>query len=454
MTPKTSSLSTIPRTLLPMLPGDEEERRYFSFFCTRTAPVFFGYYESSFWDRLMLQISHAEPAVHHAVVALASLHEMFNGSTEHRPGSDQYALKQYSKSLAGLNRYMSTAKEKSVNVVLICCVLFITFENLRGDYDTAWQHIQGGLKILSRSRQDPRSSKFIHEDIMPVFVRHHVQVKSVVSSHLILDDHAPGDACVPKTFSGLGEARNTFYSLMSLIIDFCWVQVPDFEKCEVQSEKQAAFVRKAFYASLLEQWQSGFDGFLSQLGTSMDSKGFSGAILLQIHHTTLATLLDHSLTVLQCNFDRFLPQFQKIVSLAKTLIEATEETGSSPGKIPLWVDMGIVAPLFYVATRCRDPFLRREAARLISSPRREGPWDAQAAATIAKRVIAIEEERLPQVNVAQDVPESSRVYALRLSQMDLVAHQVKVVFYQSATKLGGDTYTIEETLTDFSASYP
>ena len=74
------------------------------------------------------------------------------------------------------------------------------------------------------------------------------------------------------------------------------------------------------------------------------------AILLKPYPAAIATMLDYTLTFLECKSDRRFPKFQKIVSLAKSLIEATAETGMSPWNQILWVDMGFKAPLFFVAT--------------------------------------------------------------------------------------------------------
>ena len=137
----------MPRTLLPVLPGDKEEQRCFAFFRGHTAPNF-GMYDAGFWDGLLLQISHTEPAVHHGVVALASLHEAYSRSTESKSGIDEYSLKQYNKSLGGLNRYISSAKDKSLEIVMICCILFTLFESFRGDYDSAGKHLQGCFFIF------------------------------------------------------------------------------------------------------------------------------------------------------------------------------------------------------------------------------------------------------------------------------------------------------------------
>ncbi|MCJ1467591.1 hypothetical protein MMC07_006216 [Pseudocyphellaria aurata] len=438
----------MPRTLLPMFPGDQEERRYFSVFRSCTAPLFTGYYETEFWDKFLLQICHAEPVVHHAVVALASLHESFNGSAEHGLRNDQYGLKQYSKSVAGLNKYLSTAKDKSVDIVLICCILFIAFDSLRGDYDTAGRHLFCGLKILCSSQQDPTSSNFIHDEIVPQFVRLRVQAKSTLDNYLSVADPTTRAMRVPKKFSNLGEARNTLYGIMSLVFNIGRAEKLVFEKRKAQPEIYAKILleKQAYHASLLEQWRVEYDDLLTHLRTSMGSKDLRGATLLQIHYNTALTMLDCVHTTLQCDLDPLLAQFKEIVTLAKSLTEATRISGVSPWRNLLLVDQGIVAPLFLVATKCRDPLLRREAAHLISSPRREGTWDAQAAVTVAERVIAIEEEGLSQVNAAKDVPESSRIYKIRCKKIDLVSHQAEVVFYLNASKGADDTYTFQESL--------
>ena len=430
-----------------MVPGDKEERRYLEYFRGKTAPKFAGDYDPGFWDHLLLQIGHAEPAVRHAIVALASLHEVYSVHHRYKPGGDQYSLKQYNKSLAGLNRYISTAKNMSIDIVLICCVLFTTFESLRGDFDSAGQHLQGGLKILSNSGRVPRSSKVVYENLVPLFFRLRVQATPIIDADLTLDDPTTIATCLPKKFSSLVEARNTFYFIVSLVLNFCRANVLGLQDLEVQTGMPAKILleQQAYYTSLLVQWQVGFDELHSRLSIIMDDKDRDAAILLQLHYTIVATMLDFTLIFSECNFDLLLPQFQKIVSLAKSSIEATDATGVFLQKKFLCVDMGITAPLFLVATKCRDPFLRREAAHLILFPGRECTWHTLGAAAIAKRVIAIEEEGLHRVNVAQDVPESSRICSIRPSKVDLATNQVKVVFRQN-TKSRGTTSTLEEWL--------
>ncbi|KAG5985519.1 hypothetical protein E4U54_006005 [Claviceps lovelessii] len=59
-------------------------------------------------------------------------------------------------------------------------------------------------------------------------------------------------------------------------------------------------------------------------------------------------------------------------------------------------DLGIVPPLYVVATKCREPRLRRQAIQLLrSSARREGMWDSELAANIGQWVMHIEESDDP-----------------------------------------------------------
>lgn len=54
--------------------------------------------------------------------------------------------------------------------------------------------------------------------------------------------------------------------------------------------------------------------------------------------------------------------------------------------------------------------------QLIDKKAQEGKWDPMAAARTV-RIIAVEEAGLPPVHVAQDVPEISRIYGVKLGSI-------------------------------------
>lgn len=108
------------------------ERRSFDFFKTRTTPEICGFFSSDFWDRLVPLAAHNEPALKHAVVALASLHERFEKGDQSILRSNDaiaeggFALQQYNKAIRHLVR--PSGSKPSIDTSLVACVLFACFE--------------------------------------------------------------------------------------------------------------------------------------------------------------------------------------------------------------------------------------------------------------------------------------------------------------------------------------
>ena len=80
------------------------------------------------------------------------------------------------------------------------------------------------------------------------------------------------------------------------------------------------------------------------------------------------------------------------------------------------LDLGIIAPLYIVISRCRDPAIRRRGLQLLAScNRREGIWDSTLSARVAERIIAIEEDGATShpVLYASQIPEHARIRDLK-----------------------------------------
>ena len=92
-------------SLLPTVLGDAAERRSFHFFRSRTAPQLAGYFVSDFWECLVPLFTHIQPAIRHAVIALASLQERFESnddsilSSNYDMAQGGFSLKQYNRAI-------------------------------------------------------------------------------------------------------------------------------------------------------------------------------------------------------------------------------------------------------------------------------------------------------------------------------------------------------------------
>jgi len=113
--------------------SDDQERRCFDFFQSRTAGQLPGFFESSFWRQLVLRAAHHETAIKHAVLALGSLHKRFEDGdksvlhTIWSKGEGGFALTQYNLAIQQLVKPADSG-QRAIDVCLIACVLFSCFE--------------------------------------------------------------------------------------------------------------------------------------------------------------------------------------------------------------------------------------------------------------------------------------------------------------------------------------
>lgn len=459
-----------PKSLTPL---NDIEQKSLCFFRTRTAVIFAGYSDSGFWDRVILQVSHTEPAVRHAVIALGSLHEYFDSqgtaiAYDLKHESLHFSLQQYTKAIASLNQGFSAGTRLPIEVVLICCALFISIESLQGNYATTARHLLGGSKILSDwlSANDRKTSCLVRDELLPIFIRLNIQVKSLVEYPLPLLELDDAESnSLPVIFSSLQEARTSLYSQMNKVFDFIQTDEtflynspdqPDHILSEVFAateehnldetfrfssgrspvEIAAAHKERSRMLKILEGWKAVFDAFILQSSTGMGSRELGGAVLLQIHYISAWVALSTCHSRLQSIFDEFTPQFENMVSLSKSLIAASDTEGSSFGRTNFWIDMGVIGPVYLAATRCRDPIVRRQAVQILRLPRREGALDGEAAAMVADRIITLEEAGLPPVKTAEDIPEYARIH-VRKVVVDLPNSLVVLSCYNPHAALGG-----------------
>lgn len=115
----------------------------------------------------------------------------------------------------------------------------------------------------------------------------------------------------------------------------------------------------------------------------------------------------------ETSFDAFLREFDDIV----TRIESLANTLFLPEALPLdnestsfTMELGILHPLFFVATKCRDWGVRRRAIAALKRGGREGVWEGPIVALVAEWVMGIEER---DVAFGECIPEEKRIHDIR-----------------------------------------
>lgn len=111
--------------------------------------------------RQILQASLTDARIRHAVSSLRALREGIETSGEltssvaHNTPSYDYGLRQYCMALGGLAAILSSPSPSGVNSALLCCQMFISIEQARGNYAAMAEHIIGGLGIMREYRARP-----------------------------------------------------------------------------------------------------------------------------------------------------------------------------------------------------------------------------------------------------------------------------------------------------------
>ncbi|EPE30836.1 Zn2/Cys6 DNA-binding protein [Glarea lozoyensis ATCC 20868] len=474
--PPTPIVRFSPTTYAPtVLPFDAQEGQYFQVFRTHTASELSGFFDSEFWTRSVLQESHSEASIRHAVVALGALYKTLEKSSESPPSSPDsnsvdtapnhynFALQQYGKALARLREALQNNETRSQRTILISVVLFTCFESFTGNHTSAISQIQHGLGLLEERRQQSRQQmvvkqkEIVEDELVQMFTRLAIQAKSYDMAFHFPPPYvirltpaanpgspqsptSPSDAAsttsvesaIPDMFRTSQEARASLDSLCERIMQFqeglsSYYQGPN--NILPQSLKASGLG----FRTQLAQWAAAFEPLLeSRRRPKMTNTERAGIDVLKMMQLMTSILFLMGFSTSEMDFDNHMPQFKEIIDLAKEVVVDEELmlaqskcgsptscrhrqphnnglhfsglTGYQPGmyrdeddythiKASFALDLGIVPPLFVVATKCRDRKLRRDAIKLLlNSPRREGMWDSILSGRVGQWIMEIEEE--------------------------------------------------------------
>lgn len=439
------------------------ELRAIGFFHHKTAPSLSSYFDAEFWTRLVFQMSYVEPSIRHAMVALGALHEQREQGVKMvpimpsagDPGSleisqpllkrfdghnEQFALAEYNKAITYLSKRMNT--ESSIEVALLACILFVCIEFLRGDAVPAVKHFMSGMNIAlaslsnSGSRTAQASLERIRRQILPFFQRIEL-LSSLFGNEASWDYPVELVQAVPEEFHDMREARDSIVHLANLSVRFIkYMKYRKYNRLVLPDDisRQTALIRQ------LDIWASTLDELL--LSDMITERDLDAAKTLRIHQVVASMWLRKCTAAEECANDEVTAQFETAVGLAEAIhaIAGTREQRAALNSSTFLFDMEIVSPLYYVATKCRHPVIRRRAITILEgTQRREGLWDSNMAAAIAKRTMEIEEAKLTKLNGSELPAEVDRVHNTQISsEVGTNPKKHDVTFYVKPNGIDGD----------------
>ena len=114
--------------------------------------------------------------------------------------------------------------------------------------------------------------------------------------------------------------------------------------------------------------------------------------LLKLHLRVVHILLKTNMVSNEVIFDRYEDDFASLLDDAEDLLTYELQPDSDRGPTCVRSTLGLLPPMFLVATKCRNSAIRKRALRLIhKSRRRERTWNSCIAYTLAYATIQLEE---------------------------------------------------------------
>lgn len=347
----------------------------------------------------------------HAVLALSAIHrrgvdanaEETIVSAEESGSQDQFALAQYLQAIQHLQLHFETKHKESSRVTLMTCILFVTFEFFRGHFETGQCHLKSGLRILSNSHIPRQESNLdlVDDWILEAFSRLQFQVELFKLSYqgpsltLSMGRHS-GTA-----FQSINECWHEMQRLINNILRLA-------NQCdrlggppEILEDLTALLEQQQCLQNELDQWLYAFQTLKATFSQGRlgyeEKKGYG---ILPVYHTMATIMAGVCLSPGdELVFDAYSTQFVVMVNQMAQLWTVSRPAsphrrrlGSFLNMAHSYADIGWIPALFYTATRCRVHRVRLQAIRLLeSSTHREGIWDSQITACIARKVMQMEE---------------------------------------------------------------
>lgn len=467
-------------------------------------PEIAGVFDTDFWAAI-LQFSETEPVLQHALSTLSTVYEHYRRDRMIRQRSDHsttdskdmrptrptatpltpFAIDQYNKAIKLLLTYEQLGDARSLNIMLMVCLVFVCLEYLRNDFKMGLKHLKSGLNILNyrgHNLNDPNpvpnavARGSLDQALLEFYTRLDIQAtvheNAISDFNLTISGYCKPMLRFPLSFSCIGDAQTTLGEELCAIFlfirhryDGCYDGRTSHDNSPTLSDGASGSSplsttpeisngrQRDHHLENLKHWRTAFSPFVGTTVAPANHDDHHRHIipLLLIYHD-LAVLQLSALTFKsQMEYDAFRPNFESMVANAWQVLQGLDAIGPRPPKISF--DLGLLAPLFFIALKCRHLQTRRRAIALMRlAQEREGLWLRDNIIEYSEWKLEHEEAGRGDLDEDAVLPEESRIFGETVSQVIVDGQPVRVLcFYRGPPGILG-VLKYEEVVTDVALS--
>ncbi|KAI1622137.1 hypothetical protein EDD37DRAFT_507417 [Exophiala viscosa] len=394
---------------------DSELNRPTQYFLACTAPAVAGFFSEmmeslnddramvsysttqawTFWNKLVVQASETNASIRHSLAAISSLHEWLE-VTKRNPWQNHSFTLHYTNAITEINKNQGKIP---VEILLIACVLFAHCDFLMGAAGAGMKHLKSGYMIMSESRkkqvQLPIEVRELIEPMIAGFMAKSANYRltdSAATKSETVEATGPSLPQMPKVFQDLNQANKHLLEAVYSVLKLELRQPHDLAA-------MAPNVRK-----YVTDWATAFDRWKSTYELD-DPLLKDWQLLLQAHHRMAFLILKTLPPENDQGYTRAAADFRIMFAQLRTFLRAgyTELDPKHSGDLVLKVHMGFIAPLFFIATKCRVQEIRHGALEALKDLKVvEGHWNSCVAYAIAKTASEID-DRLNETNPSKTI---------------------------------------------------
>ena len=367
-------------------------RRALSYYKERAAPIFSAYFGKSFFNTLILQMSHNEPIVRDALIGAAIIVE----SVESQDPADRCRLRAefytiYNKAIGVIT---SSSNSPSSEAVVTACVLFACYEMVNGSIEYGIAHVRAGLNIAQsrltwladNEKLNNPEGKFLREQMQPIMAGFATQayiygtdllppkqIAEIASEHYELP-------YIPDTFANIYQAHHCLSGVIHHI-----AVTRKYVGCAYDWEHIRVL------EGLLSKWTCAFDQYEEELDVKHRPAQRMEVTALRCNLGVAIVVLKAlklGVNQLETTTDVFSEDFSAILHLYLGMgpdtyqNQDTIECGATSSLVEF------IPPLFIVAITTSSDQQQAVATWMLESMnRKEANWSSGEAAGIAKRII-------------------------------------------------------------------
>jgi hypothetical protein len=365
-----------------------------------------------------MQLSYSHAAVKHTLIAMASMHEALRSTNWYMNANDNdhgrslrlFSWQQYNQAIQLILRGTSTDR-MPIEVLILLCLLFNQYHNFQCDYSAAYMHIKSGLQLIADFQRSPSSGKpkvgptmteseMIRDHVAPMLLRMDVQAAFLMHS----EAHSPpydkltqtAPPVLPQDFNSFSLARRTFDHAASYMFHVLGKRIEDCDEAGKVKAKDT-----------FEQWWSKFSALAARTPVRLGTDEDRAIRLLRIYYNFARVVLDTHHDGNEMGFDNQTSRFEVMVQQARDLVYFNP-TSHEHMTQPFSFDISLASPLNFIAARCREPELRRQAIAMLKASKKSS-WNSEHCAVTAQFLLEHEEGGLPTVKTCSNIPSKKRV---------------------------------------------